>query len=198
VEPPRLLLITDSGVADGVVIEAIRAVGTAVPAGFFAVQLRDKARPTQERAEWAAVLRDVTRQVGAGLVINGDEALARAVEADGVHYPADVSPKSLDLWTSAAAHCDDDVIRAREAGLSAVLVSAVFATPGKGKARGLDAIRDAVRLAGSLAVIALGGVDGRRASLCRQAGAHGVAMIRGLFAANDPRAVADEIARVFP
>jgi thiamine-phosphate diphosphorylase len=188
------VLITDSAIADAVVIAAIRAAGGAVPAGFLAVQLRDKGRPVDERANWATVLREVTREVGAGLVINGDEALARAVGADGVHYPADVTPRRSELWTSAAAHSDEEVVRARDRGVSAVLVSPVFATPGKGRARGLDAVRDAVRLAGSVSVFALGGVDASRVPACRAAGAHGVAMIRGLLDAKDPGAIASEVA----
>jgi thiamine-phosphate pyrophosphorylase len=198
VESPRLLLITDSSVADSVVIGAIRAVGRGVPAGFFAVQLRDKSRPAAERAAWAATLRQVTREVGAWLVINGDEALARAVEADGMHCPADVAPKRSDIWTSAAAHSDADVVRAKENGASAVLVSPVFASPGKGTARGLEAVESAVRLAGSMSVIALGGVDASRVRACRDAGAYGVAMIRGLLDVSDPRAVAAEVASAFP
>jgi thiamine-phosphate pyrophosphorylase len=195
VRTPRVLLITDDAYADDVVLRAIEAVGRVAEAGAFGVQLRDKTRTPADRAAWARRLRAWTGARGASLVINGDAALAREVGADGVHYPAATTAAGLEegagLWRSVAAHRDDDVVRARDAKLDAVLVSPIFDTPGKGPARGVAAIARAVTLArGELEVIALGGIGALEAPACFAAGARGVAMIRGLLASGAPESVA--------
>ncbi|HEY8075187.1 MAG TPA: thiamine phosphate synthase, partial [Labilithrix sp.] len=81
----------------------------------------------------------------------------------------------------------EDVIAAAREGASAVYVSPIFATPGKGAPRGLDAIRRARELAGDMLVYALGGVDASNAAACITAGADGVALIRAFFDADSPR-----------
>jgi len=128
------------------------------------------------------------------LVINSDVDLAREIGADGVHLPKGgvaaaraVLPRA---WISLAAHDDDDVRRAVSEGADAALVSPIFATPGKGPPRGLEAIRAARAIAPQLAIYALGGVDESNAAACRAAGATGVAVIRALFDAPDPAAAA--------
>jgi thiamine-phosphate pyrophosphorylase len=85
-----------------------------------------------------------------------------------------------------------------------VLVSPVFDSTPPGlsgaskEGRGLAAIGSARALAGRLLVYALGGVDGRNARTCRQAGADGVAVVRALLASPSParaaRAIHDAVA----
>jgi len=91
-----------------------------------------------------------------------------------------------EAWISVPAHGDDDVTRAREEGASAVYVSPIYETPGKGPPRGLDAIRRARELAGPMRVYALGGIDVVNAAACIAAGADGVAVIRAVVASPDP------------
>jgi thiamine-phosphate pyrophosphorylase len=188
---PRILLITDPAYEEDAVLRAIDEVSRAVPEGAFAVQLRDKTRPTHACADWAFRLRAWTLARRVPLVVNGDVALARAVAADGVHFGAGATAASIEaasgLWRSTVAHVDQDIGAARLARLDAVLVSPIFETPGKGAVRGVGALARALSLAdGALAVIALGGVDVGNAPLCFSAGAYGVAMIRGLLRAGDP------------
>lgn len=192
---PRVLLITDPSYPDDTVLRVVAPAARALPPGTFAVQLRDKERP--DRAAWASRLRMVTRELGVPLLVNGDASLARAVGAEGVHFPSDASDSAIeearDLWRSVAAHDDAAVTRARGLGVDAVLVSPIYATPGKGPARGTDALSRAVVLAGGeLAVIALGGVSVSNVAQCAEAGADGVAVIRALLEASRP----EEVARV--
>ena len=192
-QTPRILLITDAGYADETIVFAIEAAARVLPPGAFAVQLRERGR--QGRAEWGRVLRDVTRGVGAALIVNGDVRLARDLGAEGVHFGGG-SPRSLlasgeGLWRSMAAHTDADVVDAKAAGLDAVLVSPIFDSPGKGAGRGVAALERAALLAeGTLAVLALGGVGLEHVGACVEAGASGVAGIRALLGAKDPGRVA--------
>jgi thiamine-phosphate pyrophosphorylase len=192
---PRVLLITDASFPDETVVQVVGEVGRALAVGTFAVQLRDTDRAPRDRAAWALRLRDVTRAVGAALIVNGDVALARSVGADGVHFGGGASAEALasgdGLWRSVAAHAGADVVAAKLARVDAVLVSPVFETPGKGSARGVAAIVEARAFAeGVVSVIALGGITGARAQACFDAGAHGVAVIRALLGADRPADVA--------
>jgi thiamine-phosphate pyrophosphorylase len=201
---PPLLLVTDPAFAEGVILEVIDRVARAVPAGSFAVQLRDKSRDAAALLPFGLRLRAWTKERRVALVVNGDPALARRLGADGVHLPggmhdvADARRVAAAAWVSVAAHDDADVERARELGADAALVSPIFTTPGKGEARGEVALRHARAIAGgAMAVYALGGVDQSRAGLCRDAGADGVAVIRSLLASADPAAEARAIVGAF-
>jgi thiamine-phosphate pyrophosphorylase len=90
---------------------------------------------------------------------------------------------------SVAAHEQGEVDRARARGASAVLVSPVFASPGKGEPRGTAFLSEARSRAGTLRVYALGGVDESNAASCRRAGADGVAIVRAIWGAGDVRAI---------
>jgi len=185
---PRVLLITDAAYSDETMVAVIEATARALPEGAFAVQLREKARG--DRAAWARRLREVTRGLGVGLVVNGDVRLAREVGAEGVHFGAEATARAVaegeGMWRSMAAHRDEDVTEARRRDVDAVLVSPIFATPGKGDPRGLGALTRARELAGGgVTVIALGGIGVQEAGACREAGADAVAVIRALLGAGD-------------
>lgn len=204
----RLVLITDPAFSSAHTDAVIASVASALPRGAFAVQLRDKAATAPAFEARARALRDLTASLGVELVINGPVELAREVGADGVHVPggasiADARRALGDAFhVTAVAHDDDDVHTAMREGASAVLVSPIFTSPGKGTPRGLDALRRASAIAqpsssegasSALRVYALGGVDGFNALRCFEAGASGVAVIRALLAAADPAAVARAI-----
>ncbi|MDB4947204.1 MAG: Thiamin-phosphate pyrophosphorylase, partial [Labilithrix sp.] len=124
--------------------------------------------------------------------------------AEGAHVP---QPAGLHdaraalgaaAWLTTAAHDEDDVAGALRGGADAVLVSPIFATPGKGVPRGVQALTAACALAsGAVEVVALGGVDVDQAAMCAAAGAHGVAVIRALHDAASPRETAAGLAGPF-
>ncbi|MBV9947549.1 MAG: thiamine phosphate synthase [Myxococcales bacterium] len=134
---PRIVLVTDPGFADEVVVRCIGDAARVLPAGALCVQLRDKARPLTSLRLFALQLRAVTADAGAALVVNGDPRLARDVGADGVHLGGDARARGVSVrearsvcgdaaWVSVAAHSDDDVQRARDEGADAALVSPIF------------------------------------------------------------------------
>jgi thiamine-phosphate pyrophosphorylase len=225
---PRLVLITDAAFGDEAIVRCVRSVASALPTGALCVQVRDKRRLLPSLRLFALQLRRVTHDGGALLVINGHPELARDVGADGVHLGEDAR-RAMSVeeartrfgrraWISVAAHSDDDVRRAVDEGVDAVLVSPIFPThalsprlplaplaplalPAAPKrARGTGALRSARTLADSrVAVFALGGVTPERARACAAAGADGIAVIRSLLASrapsSDARAMFDAVAR---
>lgn len=196
---PVVVFITDPTRGLERTCDVIEHAARALGPWRLAVQLRDK-DDAARRADWARVVRTVTREQRAFLLVNGDVDLAIAIGADGAHVPShDVTMTRARLGAAALvttpAHVDDDVRRARDAAAaSAVLVSPIFATPGEGKGvpRGTTAIESArVIAAGSqLAILALGGVDAPCVGACAAAGADGVAVIRALYDADEPAKVA--------
>jgi thiamine-phosphate pyrophosphorylase len=210
---PRLVLVTDPAFGDQRTLRAIAAVGQALPRGAFAVQLRDKTRPTESLRMFAAELRTVTRAFGALLVVNGRAAVARDADADGVHLASGggrVSDARASFgrpaWVTLATHTDAEVRSAGDAGADAVLVSPIFTTralaPGAVEKvpRGVAAIASARAAARpSMRVYALGGVTVDRVPQCIGAGADGVALIRAIFGSADPgrdaRAIHDAFLR---
>ncbi|AKV02225.1 Thiamin-phosphate pyrophosphorylase [Labilithrix luteola] len=195
---PRLVLVTDPRYTIDHVVAVTRAAGRAVGPGRLLVQLRDKVNAPDHVVAVARALREATHAVEALFLVNGSVEIAKAVGADGVHVPSGGSVAGArhelgaSAFVSAPAHDDQDVGRAIEEGASAVLVSPIFATPGKGAPRGASALTAARALADrassataasgdGLLVYALGGVEVERAASCAEAGADGVAVIRALL-----------------
>jgi thiamine-phosphate pyrophosphorylase len=194
--------VTDPAYPDAHIVDVVRACVSALPPGSFAVQLRDKRREPRALRGFAEKLREAIRpggQSGALLLINGDVELAREVGADGVHLgggsAATVADARAalgdDAFLTVAAHSDRAAELGARGGADGALVSSIFASPGKGAGRGVDALRSARYAAGpALALYALGGVERANAAACVLAGADGIAAIRALLLASDPGAEA--------
>lgn len=195
---PPLLLITDPSYREGHTSRVIARVATELPPGAFGVQLRAKGIKSSELLSRARELRRLTEGLGIPLVINGDPAIAAEVAADGVHLgrgapSIDETRRTCgpDIFVSVSAHDDDELRRALIEGANAVLVSPVYASPGKGKARGSRALREAKDIGKDrFLVYALGGIEADNVGRCHAAGADGVAVIRALLGAKDAAAAA--------
>lgn len=207
VELPTVLLITDPRYSLALTLERLRVVGSLVPRGALGVQLRAKATAPDEHAAAAHALRARTGDLGMPFFVNGDLALARRVGADGVHVPVATIGRARaelgdDARVTSPAHDRAELEAAIDAGASAVLVSPIFATPGKGRPRGLDALTEARAIVAAETgrpapfLYALGGVDGANAPACRRAGADGVAVIRALLDLRSDSSVPAAIERI--
>lgn len=197
VRAPRVVVITSMrDVPEAVLQERIRRARDLPPAARarLAVQLRDPELSGRELYQLGLRLRRATLDAGILLLVNDRLDLARILGADGVH----LGRRSVSIedaraflgarsFVSVACHSIADVVGAASRGADAALLSPIFASPGKGEPIGLEAVhraREALDRAGlRLPIIALGGVDETNAAACIEAGAHGVAGIRGdLFA----------------
>ena len=198
---PPLILITDPSFGDAHTARTIARVATELPAGAFAVQFRSPLKKEKKAPAFMArarELRRITEGLGVPLLINGDPAVAAEVAADGVHLgrgapSIEETRRSCgpDVFISISAHEEDELRRAVIDGADAVLVSPIFASPGKGKSRGTRFLEEAKVIGKDrFLVYGLGGVEAKNAARCRAAGADGIAVIRALLAAKDVAAAA--------
>jgi thiamine-phosphate pyrophosphorylase len=196
---PVVIFITDPAHTLARTIDAICASAGALGPDRLLVQLRDKTSTNEALLQSARALRAVATEVQSRFVVNGPLEIAKAVGADGLHIagPLRADPTSgianaraalgAEAFVTTVAHDDGDVRIASEAGATAVLVSPIFASPGKGVPRGVAALAasrsivDAMRRVPPLLVYALGGVTPENAASCARAGADGAAAIRAFY-----------------
>lgn len=185
---PRLYLITDRRqVAD--LPAAVGRALAAIPPGGAAIQLREKDLPARELLELARTLAPIAARYRAPLLVNDRLDVARLVDGAGVHLTSgsvDVADARALLGpgrpVGASCHSREELSNRRGADLATF--SPIFPSPGKGPAIGLAALREAAASA-SMPLYALGGVDADNAARTIEAGAHGIAAIRG-WLAGDP------------
>lgn len=155
-------------------------------AGAGLVQLRE---PDLDAAILSAIARGLAaRAAGTGtrVLVNDRADVARAAGADGVHLRGDgpaagrVRALGPTAWiVGRSVHSAAESAAGQDADY--LIFGAVFPTvskPGRAPA-GLDALHEVARMSG-VSVLAIGGIDERRARAVVAAGADGVAAI-GLF-----------------
>lgn len=195
---PRLHVITDT--RDGAA--PLTVVAAALEAGARLVQVRPEDHHTDRVAfDLAAALAERCAEHEAVCLVNDRVHIARAVGAHGVHLgaddlPIDAARRILPEAAVVGGTCrePESARAARRAGATYLGVGPVWSTStktGLPEAIGLDGLA-AVCEAVDLPVIAIGGITAERAAACREAGAHGVAVVGAVSGADDPgRATAE-------
>ena len=173
-----------------------RCAEAAVACGVRYLQLRMKNMPREDVRATGARLRAITRGSGTRFIINDDVALARELDADGVHLGQDdlslvearllwpVPRKIFGLSTHNAAQAAAAVALAPDY----IGVGPVFATPTKAIADpvvGLESMGAIVR-ASPLTTVAIGGIDASNLPQVLAHGARNVAVVRAVNRASDP------------
>lgn len=162
-------------------------------AGIKAVQLREKDLSARELYQLASTLRDITARFGTQLFINDRADVAMAVGADGVHCRETSMPsnqiKRLDskLMVGASVHSEKSARRAEKEEADFLLFGPVFYTQSKakyGEPQGLEKLA-LICNSVSIPVYVVGGISVDRARESLQHGAHGVAGISSIMAADD-------------
>jgi thiamine-phosphate pyrophosphorylase len=179
----KLLLITDRTIAtlEQTLRSASRILASHDPANVI-FGVRDHDLSARERASITRALIDLARPLGARVVVHDRIDIALAVDADGVHL-AERSIGTREArsllprgWIGRSCHDAAGIEAARDC--DAITLSPLFASPGKGAALGVERFAELARHS-AVPVYALGGVDFSNAPLATDAGASGVAMIRG-------------------
>lgn len=176
------------------IVSELETATRAVEGGASVIQLRLKGASTEELIDRGAAFRLLSTENGVTFVVNDDVQAALALLADGVHLGRDDEGVELaveaGLLVGRSATTAEEAKLAEDEGASYIGAGPVWETPSKPDAappiglEGLRAISKAVRIP----VIAIGGIDASNARECIDAGAFGVAVVRGAANAAELRA----------
>lgn len=155
--------------------------------GLKMIQIREKNMSRDQVIRMATRIIKIAHAHNAKVLLNSDIALAREVDADGLHFTASQLHQCIirpDFkLVAASTHCRADIERAAALKLDFVVLGAVKPTrthPGQA-ALGWEKFAT-VAAASPLPVYALGGLTSGDLSVAMAHGAHGVAMQRAALA----------------
>lgn len=198
----RLYAVTDrSWLKPGETLAEV--VETLLKAGVTCVQLREKGAEDALILQEAWELKALCHRYGVPFLVNDRPDLAQAVGADGVHVGQEdtgltearnlLGPNAL---LGGSAHTVEEALAAQAAGADYLGCGAVFGSGTKHNVsqmplETLTAICQAV----DIPVVAIGGVSLDNLPLLADTGIAGVAVISGLFAADDKTEAAQAFLR---
>ena len=162
----------------------------AIEGGAIAIQYRNKSAAAALRHAQAARLASVCADHGALLIVNDDVALARDVDADGVHLgedDGDVAGARAAVGDAklVGVSCYNDFARARrlvDEGADYIAFGSFFPSRVKPDARRADPALLAHARGLGVPVVAIGGITADTAGTLAAAGADAVAVISAVFA----------------
>ena len=170
---------TENGI-DAELEKMERALGE----GLRLIQVRDKTLPTTQRRRLATQVMSLAKKyTDARVLINDDEALAREVQAHGLHLSSgrlmQLTERPTFDWVAASCHTTDELSRAAALGIDFAVLSPVLPTQSHPDAEiiGWDEFARLTERA-PLPVFALGGMSPGMLETARGRGAHGVALMR--------------------
>ena len=129
------------------------------------------------------------RRGGLVFLVGADAGLAIRLMADGVHLPERSASRAAGLkrarprWiVTSAAHAPAAIVRARQAGADAVVVSPVFPSASASAGRPIGPLRfTAMATKARMPVYALGGITPASARRLTRSGAVGLAAVEALL-----------------
>lgn len=182
------------------IAETIEIARAFLAGGAPIVQLRAKRLTGRELLDVAIAMRKLSYEAGALFIVNDRLDIALCAEADGVHVGQDDLP--VDEVRRVATTCgrDDLIVGLSTHDLAQVRSASaldvdylgfgpVFTTASKENAlpaRGTDLLADAVRAAGRIPVVAIGGISLPQADQVRATGVTMAAVIGDVANASDP------------
>ncbi|GFN22045.1 thiamine phosphate synthase [Thermanaeromonas sp. C210] len=198
-----LYVVTSSELSCG--RQTLEVVRQALAGGATVIQLREKNWTARALVEVGREIRKLTREAGAGFIVNDRLDVALAVEADGVHLGQDDLPASIarrllgpGRILGVSVGSVEEAWDAQAAGADYLGVGPIFATGSKadaGQPVGPELISTLKRVV-SIPLVAIGGINRENAAGVVAAGADGVAVISAVVSARDVRAAAAELLSV--
>jgi len=197
-----LYVITD-GSSGELLYQAVR---NCLRAGVSVLQYRAKHASSETRLRDATVLRTLTSQVGALLIINDDIDLARRIAADGVHLgaadaPVEAARRALHHTALIGASCYNRMDLARKAlaaGADYLAFGAVNPSPSKATPiRVGDELLTRAITEFTCPIVAIGGIDPETGARLWRLGVPFCAVISGIFSAPDVQKSASEYLAIY-
>ena len=157
-------------------------------AGLRLVQVREKTLSAAARRDFAGRVVSLCRRHGARVLINADAELALELGADGVHLTSaqlrTLAERPGLPWCGASCHSAEELRFAERLGADFAVLGPVRATPTHPAAATLQwAGFRAAAVGAAVPVYALGGLAPADLGEALACGAHGLAMVRGAWAA---------------
>lgn len=154
--------------------------------GIRFIQIREKTMPRGQLAKFSSQVVSEAKRAGAWIVINGDEALANEVGANGVHLSSQqlmsLQARPDIFLCGASCHNEAELLQAENLGLDYVVLGPVQPTLSHPGAPAMGWERFAELAKGySLPIYGIGGLTGDDMHDAWKNGAHGIAMIRGAW-----------------
>jgi len=187
-----LYLVTDRHQARGRSLQDV--VSAALRAGVRAVHVRENDLPPRPLLALARELTDLARSYGARVLVNDRADVCLTAGSDGTHLPATglrpaaarrvLGPGRL---IGVSAHSADEAARAETDGADFIVLGPIFETLSKrafGPPIGLGELERA-RMRCRVPLFGIGGVTAPRVREVVKAGAHGVAVVGSVMAAED-------------
>lgn len=201
---PRFHLITDFLTLDEAALtRLLQVTGVDGASSVDAVQIRAKQTNDREVVAWTRAVVARLRPRGVHVIVNDRLDLALAAGADGVHLGrqdlAVADARSMvpaEFLVGATCRSPEQAAQARRDGADYAGVGPVHMTTTKAglpSPLGLDVLRVASK---ELPSIAIGGITAARVRDVMACGAHGVAVVAGVWASPDPPGAAQEIAEL--
>lgn len=198
----RLHVLLTESLCHGSWLETAKAV---LDAGADVIQLREKTLVDSALLERAVSLRELTRGHDALLIVNDRPDIARLCEADGVHLGQEDLPVAAarriggpTMLVGGSAHDAAEIERMLTAGVDYLGVGPMFASGTKPavRVRGPELLSLALhRVAGSVPVVAIGGITPENAGLLGGSGGgrFAVAVCGSIVSAVEPASAARRV-----
>jgi 8-oxo-dGTP diphosphatase len=169
-------------------------------AGIRLIQLREPELLPDDLAQLVGEVAPLCRKHGARLLVNADPRLATAWSVAGAHLNARrlmasaVRPLDIEQWVAASCHDEQELAHAGRIGVDFAVLSPVAATPSHPHAAPLGWRRFQQLVSEvSFPVYALGGMQISDLPAARSFGAHGIALIRGIWDVTEPERLLQEL-----
>jgi thiamine-phosphate pyrophosphorylase len=184
-----------------------RCAEAAVACGVRYLQLRMKRAGRDEIVRTASAVRDITRGSETLFIVNDDPAIAREVDADGVHLGQDDMPlpEARAAWPAPgkvfglSTHNVEQARLAERIAPDYIGIGPIYATPTKDipdPTVGLENLRR-ITAAGALTTVAIGGINIANLRETLAAGATNFAVVRAVMQSPDPAAAIRELQAIW-
>ena len=168
-------------------------VEKALQGGVRVLQLREKNLSPKELLEQALEIKPIIEKYDAKLFINDRADIAQIVGAHGVHLTeasvlaGEIKDNFPNLIVGVSTHAKEGALLAEAEGADFITFSPIYETPSKiqfGPPQGPVKLGQIVKSV-DLPVLALGGIKLNRVPEVLEQGAHGVAVISGIWDSKD-------------
>lgn len=187
----RLYAVTDrSWLGDDTLFQAVEK---ALQGGVTMIQLREKDMEYEAFKEEALQIKDLCKKYQVPFLINDNVELAREIDADGVHVgQSDLEAGRVrellgpDKIVGVTAKTVEQAQAAQAAGADYLGSGAVFGTSTKKDAKFMElSLLKEITASVEIPVVAIGGITADNAMKLSDTGVAGLAVVSGIFAAED-------------